>query len=58
MSAFFRRKKETIEYKTCLRCGKRWLPRAAGRPSRCPACGISKWDQPRMGNEPGPKPKG
>lgn len=40
----------------CLRCGNKWTPRVQ-KPAQCPYCGSARWDTPRTGNEPGPKPK-
>ena len=31
----------------CLRCGKPWRTRQAGRPPQCPNCHSSYWDKPR-----------
>jgi rubrerythrin len=41
----------------CHRCGNTWERRTTSKPLKCPNCGSAKWDSPRTGREPGPKPK-
>lgn len=33
-----------IDYRKCLECGHRWLPRKETRPCQCPACHSTNWD--------------
>ena len=40
----------------CRRCGHEWYRRSPSPPAQCPKCGSSRWQTPRSGNEPGPKP--
>jgi hypothetical protein len=42
-------KKETIVECVCLKCGKKWYPKAPGRPKTCAnkLCRSPYWDVPR-----------
>jgi len=48
---------ETSGRLLCLRCGAQWWRRNEHFPKQCPVCGSARWQTPRTGNEPGPKPK-
>lgn len=44
--------------KACVRgCGRVWFMRSPVSPAHCPSCGVARWDTPRTGREPGPKPR-
>ena len=42
-------RQETLQlvWLTCLRCGKKWLPRKPEMPGTCPRCRSPLWDRPR-----------